>query len=71
VSTATPHESDARWRAIIEAAVDGIDARGQGEAFNPAAERLSGYSESEIVGGNVSMLMPSPYAEEHDGCLER
>lgn len=74
VATSSVPESDARWHAIIEAAVDGIvviDARGRIESFNPAAERLFGYSEVDVLGRNVSMLMPSPYAEEHDGYLER
>jgi PAS domain S-box-containing protein len=66
--------SEARWRAIIESAVDGvivIDAHGRVEAFNPAAERLFGYAESEVKGRNVDMLMPSPYREEHDTYLSR
>jgi two-component system sensor kinase FixL len=66
--------SEARWRAIVESAVDGIiviDSRGRIEAFNPAAERLFGYSEREVVGQDVSVLMPSPYRDEHGRYLER
>jgi two-component system sensor kinase FixL len=64
--------SEAHWRSIVESAVDGIiviDAAGRIEAFNPAAERLFGYGEAEVIGRNVNMLMPSPYREEHDGYL--
>jgi two-component system sensor kinase FixL len=66
--------SEERWRSIIESAVDAIiviDSRGAIEAFNPAAERLFGYRESEVMGRNVSALMPSPYREEHDAYLSR
>jgi PAS domain S-box-containing protein len=65
--------SEARWRAVVESAVDGIiviDARGRVKALNPAAERLFGYTEAEVIRQNVNMLMPSPYHDEHDGYLD-
>jgi len=66
--------AEARWRAIVDSAVDAIiviEAHGNIEAFNPAAERMFGYAEAEVIGRNVTMLMPSPFREEHDGYLTR
>lgn len=65
-------ESEARTRAILEAAVDGvitIDEGGIVRSVNPAGERIFGYRAVEMVGRNVSMLMPEPYRSEHDGYL--
>lgn len=65
-------DDNARLRAVLETAVDGIitiDEQGIVESANPAAERLFGYASTDIIGRNVSMLMPSPYKENHDGYL--
>jgi PAS domain S-box-containing protein len=66
-------DSEQRMRAIFETAVDAIitiDDRGMLERLNPAAQRMFGYREDEVRGRNVSMLMPSPHREHHDGYLE-
>ncbi len=66
--------ADSGWETLLDAAVDGmivIDARGVIEAFNPSSERIFGYAAAEVIGQNVSMLMPSPDREQHDQYLER
>ena len=61
--------SGERLRAILQTAIDAIitiEESGVIESVNPAAERAFGYTRDELIGRNVSMLMPSPYREEHD-----
>jgi two-component system CheB/CheR fusion protein len=61
-------------RAILNTAADAIittDQRGIIQSVNPAAEQMFGYTAAEMVGQNVSMLMPSPYREAHDGYMAR
>ena len=48
-----------------------IDNQGIMRSFSATAERLFGYVTDEAVGNNVSMLMPSPYREQHDSYLAR
>ncbi|HSW11903.1 MAG TPA: PAS domain S-box protein [Solimonas sp.] len=74
VPSSSARASEDRLNALLQAAVDGmvlIDPRGRITRFNRAAERLFGYSADEVLGRNVSMLMPAPYHEEHDGYIER
>jgi PAS domain S-box-containing protein len=62
-------EKGARLQAILDATVDGIitiNERAVVQSFNKAAERIFGYSASEVIGHNVNMLQPSPYRENHD-----
>ncbi len=48
-----------------------IDEKGLIRAFSPTAERLFGWPVEEAIGQNVSVLMPAPHREAHDGYLER
>lgn len=60
--------------AIIENAIDGIitiDNRGMVESINPAASTLFGYEPEEVIGNNISMLMPEPDHSRHDEYIER
>src|SRR4051812_7922592 len=62
------------FQAIMDAAVDGVvlvDHRGHIQAFNRAAERLFGYQAAEVLGTNISMLMPEPDPSPHDGYTAR
>ncbi|MCD8534859.1 MAG: PAS domain S-box protein [Verrucomicrobia bacterium] len=59
-------------KAIIENVVEGIitiDDCGIIQSINPAALKIFGYTHDELLGKNVSMLMPTPYQENHDTYL--
>jgi two-component system sensor kinase FixL len=72
------HQELRRREALLSSILDTvpdalvvIDERGNIQSFSAAAERLFGYPAAEVIGHNVSMLMPSPYHEGHDDYLAR
>ena len=74
MATESIFAQEAHLRSILETAPDAIvviDEKGHMLSFSASAERMFGYSEDEVLGENVSMLMPSPDRERHDGYLER
>jgi two-component system sensor kinase FixL len=65
---------EARLRSILTTIPDAmvmIDEHGLILSFSTTAERLFGYTADEVVGRNVSMLMPEPYRSEHDNYVAR
>ncbi len=65
-------DSDALHQAIVGNAADGIitiDKQGTVLTFNAASERMFGYFDWNVIGENISLLMPSPHRHKHDGYL--
>ncbi|MEO1199525.1 MAG: PAS domain S-box protein [Pseudomonadota bacterium] len=71
-ATATLTVSESRLLSVLDTAVNGIiviDDHGRILVFNKACEQLFGYRAAEMIGKNVSSLMPPKYADHHDGYL--
>jgi len=67
-------EREAHLQSVMDTIPDAmvvIDAQGVIQSFSKTATRLFGYSAEEAVGRNISLLMPSPYREQHDAYLSR
>ncbi len=63
-----------RVQAVMDNVIDAIitiNSQGIVASFNSAAETIFGYRQDEIVGRNVSLLMPEPDRGQHDGYLQR
>jgi two-component system sensor kinase FixL len=66
--------SEAHLRSILETVPDAmivIDEGGRIQSFSATAERLFGYAGEEVLGHNISVLMPEPYRSQHDGYMTR
>jgi PAS domain S-box-containing protein len=62
-----------RLAAVIDTVIDGvitIDTKGVIESVNPAAARLFLYEAEELLGKNISCLMPEPHQSQHDQYLK-
>ena len=67
-------DSEYRFRTIADIAVNGmvtVDSRGTIDFFNRAAERMFGFTSDEVVGRNVTMLLPERYRNAHMAGMER
>nr|WP_256515666.1 PAS domain-containing sensor histidine kinase [Alsobacter ponti] len=65
--------SDARLASVLDTAVDAIlviNERGEILVFNKACEKLFGYTPEEAIGQNVRMIMPTGYADRHEGYID-
>ncbi len=70
----TLREREAWLRCILETVADAIiviDGKAAIQSFSAAAERQFGYTQDEVLGRNVSILMPEPYREKHDAYMHR
>lgn len=67
-------EREAHMRSIYDTAPDAmivIDEEGIVQTYSAAAERIFGWAGPDVLGRNVSMLMPSPFRREHDSYIRR
>jgi PAS domain S-box-containing protein len=67
------YQNESYLEAALSNVLDGIisiNEDGIVEAFNPAAERIFGFTAEEVIGRNINMLMPEPYQSEHDNYIK-
>ncbi len=67
-------EREAHLQSILDTVPDAmvvIDEHGVIQSFSATAERQFGWKAAEVIGRNVSLLMPPPYRDAHDSFLHR
>ncbi len=73
-NTIQRRQQEARLRAILDNSVDcilSIDEHGTIESANAAVERMFGFTEAELIGTNITVLMPEQYRDIHRAQLAR
>ena len=66
-------DREQRLQGILNSVADGIitiNNKGKMLSFNKAAERIFGYSGQEVLGQNISTLLPKEHAKNHDQYLD-
>ena len=67
-------ESEMKFRSVVQSATDGIilaDSDGKIIQWNHGAQQIFGYTEEEVLGKPLTMLMPEHYREAHQRGLDR
>ena len=67
-------ESEAKFRSVMESAIDAIissDAEGNIRSWNSAAMALFGFTEAEVIGHPIDMIIPDRYKESHRQGIKR
>jgi diguanylate cyclase (GGDEF)-like protein/PAS domain S-box-containing protein len=66
-------QTETRLGVILDAVIEAIitlDDQGNIESFNNAATHIFGYEAEEVIGNNVKILIPEPYHQENDDCIQ-
>ena len=67
-------ESEAKFRSVMESAIDAIisgDAEGKIRSWNSAATALFGFTEAEVIGKPIEIIIPERYHEAHQKGVHR
>lgn len=67
-------ENDIKLKTILETILDSlliINEKGIVQMANKATEKIFGYTVDELIGQNISILMPEPYASQHDSFIQK
>jgi PAS domain S-box-containing protein len=67
-------ESEAKFRSVMESAIDAIisgDAEGKIRSWNSAATALFGFTEAEVIGRPIELIIPERYRASHEEGIRR